>query len=85
VFIEECYLERFHRERPVNVISIEDRYRAKRAPHEARMRAKKIARKLAKKKRRLQRLHGGETLVLEQHGGTESVDHGQPHSEDIPF
>jgi hypothetical protein len=40
VFIEACYFKSFRRERPENVMSIEDRFRAQRARHEAKKAAK---------------------------------------------
>ena len=43
-FIEQLYLKRFGRERPENVMSIEDRARAKRAKHAARKAARRAAR-----------------------------------------
>jgi hypothetical protein len=43
-FIEHMYLKRFGRDRPDNVISIEERARAKRAKHAARKAARRAAR-----------------------------------------
>jgi hypothetical protein len=43
-FIEHLYLKRFGRERPENVMSIEDRARAKQAKHAARKAARQAAR-----------------------------------------
>lgn len=43
-FIEHLYLKRFGRERPENVVSIEDRARAKQAKQAARKAARRAAR-----------------------------------------
>jgi hypothetical protein len=43
-FIEHVYLKRFGRERPENVMSIEERARAKQAKHAARKAARRAAR-----------------------------------------
>src|SRR5258705_12838046 len=43
-FIEHLYLKRFSRERPENVMSIEERARAKQAKHTARKAARQAAR-----------------------------------------
>src|SRR5947207_8014386 len=43
-FIEHLYLKRFGQERPENVVSIEERARAKRAKHAARKAARRAAR-----------------------------------------
>lgn len=44
IFIEDCYFKRFGRERPENVMSIEDRARAKQAKQAARKAARRAAR-----------------------------------------
>lgn len=44
-FIEHLYLKRFGRERPGNVVSIEERARAKQARHAARKAARQAARR----------------------------------------
>jgi hypothetical protein len=79
VFIEECYLERFRRERPENVMSIEDRYRAKRA--------KVQARKLARTERKLRALDlGGPPMPEDRFQGLHPfAEPSYSEDEDIPF
>ena len=51
-FIERLYLKRFGRERPANVMSIEERARAKQVKHAARKAARQAARRAGQEGRR---------------------------------